>query len=39
MKIDLRSDFEKVYMGVEELSGSYGWPHFENREAEGSVHA
>lgn len=30
---------DRCIMGVEELSGSYGWPHFENREAEGSVHA
>jgi len=30
---------DRCVMGVEELTGSYGWPHYENRETEGSVRA
>ena len=28
---------DRCIMGVEELAGSYGWPHYKNREAEGRV--
>jgi len=28
---------ERCIMGVEELAGSYGWPHYENMETEGNV--